>query len=157
MIGLLWKYGLGAALLAGVFALHLVDKNQGINDAVVLVRSEYIAAALAASEVTREREIELVSLTDKVTKDLHVQKKRTAAVVASTAGKLRGLQTALDSAIAASQDTPSPTRTDDPRGEIISQCGVAIATLDEYAQGLADRAIGLQSYIGDVCQARQSP
>jgi hypothetical protein len=150
MIGLLWKYGLGAALLAGVFALHLVDKNQGINDAVVLVRSEYIAAALAASEVARKREQELAVVNEKVRHELHIQKARSDAAAVVTAGRLRDLQAALGSAGSTDTVASASGGTDDPSATIIGECGRAITALDKYAQDLADQTSGLQNYIRGI-------
>jgi hypothetical protein len=155
MIGLLWKYGLCAALLAGLFALHLDDKRRGINAAVELVRAEYITVALAASETARSREQELVEINTKVQDDLQLQKSRSHAAAAVTDSRVRDLQAALVGATARAEsaDAAAAKRVDDPRSEIIGRCGQAIAELDKYAAGVADQARGLQQYIGRVCLA----
>ena len=56
----LWRYGLVAALLAAAGIWHLTDKSKAVDDAVELVRAEYITAALAASESARSREQQLI-------------------------------------------------------------------------------------------------
>ncbi len=55
----LWRYGLVAALLAAAGVWHLADKSRAVDDAIELVRAEYITAALAASESARSREKQL--------------------------------------------------------------------------------------------------
>jgi hypothetical protein len=55
----LWRYGLAVGLLAALGVWHLADKSKAVDDAVALVRAEYITAALAASESARSREKQL--------------------------------------------------------------------------------------------------
>ncbi|MDO9277118.1 MAG: hypothetical protein Q7U05_00965 [Polaromonas sp.] len=55
----LWRYGLVLGLLAGLGIWHLADKSRAVDDAVELVRAEYITAALVASESARSREKQL--------------------------------------------------------------------------------------------------
>jgi len=61
MIALLayWRVGLIAVLLAAAGVWHMADKAKAVDDAVALVRAEYITAALAASESARSREKQL--------------------------------------------------------------------------------------------------
>ena len=54
-----WRVGLVAALLTAAGVWHLADKSKAVDDAVELVRAEYITAALAASEQARSREKQL--------------------------------------------------------------------------------------------------
>ncbi len=55
----LWRYGLAIGLLAALGVWHLADKSKAVDNAVEIVRAEYIAAALAASESARSREKQL--------------------------------------------------------------------------------------------------
>ena len=150
LIGL-WRYGLVAALLAAAGVWHLADKSRAVDDAVEIVRSEYITAALAASESARSREQQLTAANQKVSHDLQVQKTRNAATAVANAGKLRDLQAALDSASAVGADTkPAGGDHGDPRSAIITECASTVVRLDEAVKKLASTARALQQYAAGV-------
>lgn len=54
-----WRVGLVAALLAAACVWHLTDKSKAVDDALEVLRAEYINQALAASESARAREKQL--------------------------------------------------------------------------------------------------
>ena len=112
-------------------------------------RAEITAAALVASEAARAKEQVLTTANAKVTNDYMVQKKLRAADSVAAAGKLRELQAAVGNPNGA--DTAALGGADDPRDAVIDQCASALVNLDQYAQGVASTAIGLQSYSRDVC------
>ena len=56
---LLWRYGLFAGFLLALGVWHLADKSKAVDNALELMRGEYIAAALVASESARQKEIAL--------------------------------------------------------------------------------------------------
>ena len=58
-MALLWRYGLFAGLLLALGVWHLADKSKAVDDALELMRGEYITAALVASESARQKEIAL--------------------------------------------------------------------------------------------------
>jgi hypothetical protein len=59
-MALLWRYGLFAGILLALGVWHLADKSKAVDDALELLRGEYIAAALVASESARQKEIALI-------------------------------------------------------------------------------------------------
>ena len=148
MIGLLglWRYGLVAAVLAAAGVWHLADKSKGIDDAIELVRAEYINEALAASETARSREHQLIAANTKVSHDFQTQKTRNAAAVVISAGKLRDLEAAIASADTGSSHTASPSGADAPFATIASECGRALAEMDGHATAMASTARALQQY-----------
>ena len=104
--------------------------------------------ALAASEAARTKEQTLIAKNQKVTHDYIAEKKRGAAAAVVSAGRLRDLQAALDSA--ASADTAPLGGSDDPRGRIAGECAAALGILDNYAQEVAAKATALQEYASQV-------
>ena len=112
-------------------------------------RAETTAAALVASEAARAKEQVLTTANAKVTNDYLTQKKLRAADAVAADGKLRELQAALSSP--SGTDTAPLGGADDPRDTIIDQCATVVLKLDEYAKGVALKAIGLQSYASQVC------
>jgi hypothetical protein len=58
-MALLWRYSLFAGFLLALGVWHLADKSKAVDDALELLRGEYIAAALVASESARQKEIAL--------------------------------------------------------------------------------------------------
>jgi hypothetical protein len=58
-MALLWRYGLFAGFLLALGVWHLADKSKAVDDALELMRGEYIVAALVASESARQKEIAL--------------------------------------------------------------------------------------------------
>ena len=149
----LWRYGIFAAVLTAASVWHLADKSRAVDDAVELVRAEYINAALAASESARAREKSLIAMNQKANFDLQAQKTRSAAAAVVSAGKLRDLETTLDRATTA--DPATTPGADDPSADIIRECSRALVAVDDFASKLAGQLTGLQRYVGEVCQAKQ--
>ena len=115
-------------------------------------RAETTAAALVASEKARAKEQVLTTANAKVTNDYLAQKKLRAADAVANTDKLRELQAALSSP--PGTDAAPLGGADDPRDRIIDQCASALNSLDEYAKGVALKAIGLQRYTAEVCLAK---
>jgi uncharacterized protein YbaP (TraB family) len=142
----LWRYGLLAALIAAAGVWHLADKSRAVDDAVEIVRAEYITAALAASESARSKEKALNLSIERVRNDFTAQKTRNVAAAAVSAGRLRDLQTALADASAASANPTAATGIDGPFAIVASECSRELVALDEYAEKLASTAKALQDY-----------
>lgn len=150
-----WRVGLVAALLASAGVWHLTDKSKAVDDALEVLRAEYINQALAASESARAREQSLIAINQKASLDLQAQKTRSAAAAVVSAGKLRDLDAALDRANSARSDPATITGADDPSADIIRECSRALVAVDDFASKLAWQLTGLQRYVGEVCQAKQ--
>lgn len=146
----LWRYGLLLTLIAAAGVWHLADKSKAVDDAIELVRAEYITAALAASESARSKERALNLSIESLNHDFQLQKTRNAAAARAHVGKLRDLQAALDSASAVSADPAGTSRVDGPFAAIAGECGRAIAQMDEHAATLAATARALQQYAASV-------
>jgi hypothetical protein len=141
-----WRVGLVGAVIVAAGVWHLADKSKGIDDAVELVRAEYINEALAVSEAARSREQQLITANQKVANDFQTQKTRNAAAVVVSTGKLRDLEAAIANAGSSSSYTASPSGADAPFAAIASECGRAFVALDEYATEMASTARALQQY-----------
>ena len=150
-----WRVGLVAALLAAAGVWHLTDKSKAVDDALEVLRAEYINQALAASESARAREKSLIAINQKASLDLQAQKTRSAAAAVVSAGKLRDLETTLDRATTA--DPATTPGVDDPSADIIRECSRALVAVDDFASKLAWQLTGLQRYVGEVCQADSLP
>lgn len=91
-MALLWRYGLFAGFLLALGVWHLADKSRAVDDAVELVRAEYITAALAASESARAKERAL-NLSVERAKDDALKREKILLADAdradATAGRLR--------------------------------------------------------------------
>lgn len=146
----LWRYGLLAALIAAAGVWHLADKANAVDDAVEIVRAEYITAALAASESARLKEKALNLSLESLRNDYAAHKTRNAAAVVISAGRLRDLQAALADSRAADPIPSAATGTADPTAQIVGECGRALIALDEHAQGLAATASALQRYVTEL-------
>ena len=146
----LWRYGLLAALLAAAGVWHLAEKSKAVDDAVELVRAEYITAAMAASESARSKERTLNLSIESLRHDFQLQKTRNAANAVASAGRLRDLQAALDGASAVSADTPSASGIVSPFAAIASECSRTLAQMDGYVAELASTARALQHYAASV-------
>ena len=142
----LWRYGLAAALLVSLGLWHMADKSKAVGDAVELIRAEYVAAALVASESARIKEQLLVKQNQKVANDFAIQKNRNAATAVVSAGRLRDLQAALDTASAASANSTTSARTDATLARITGECAVALAAMDATAREYFSVATALQQY-----------
>jgi hypothetical protein len=138
----LWRYGLAAALLVSLGLWHMADKSK----AVELIRAEYVAAALVASESARIKEQLLVKQNQKVANDFAIQKNRNASAAVVSAGQLRDLQAALDTASAASANSTTSARTDATLARITGECAVALAAMDATAREYFSVATALQQY-----------
>jgi hypothetical protein len=146
----LWRYGLFAGLLTAAVVWHLADKAKAVDDAVEIIRAEFIVAALAASEANRATEIALNLSIESLRHDYAAHKTRNVAAAAVSAGRLRDLQTALTDSRAADPVPSATTGTTDPTAEIVGECGRALIALDEHAQGLAATASALQRYVTEL-------
>lgn len=79
-------------------------------------------------------------------RDLQKQKARNADLSRALADRLRE----YESAARAAEDSGSTSGTPSPFASIAGECARAIATLDEFARGLATTAAGLQRYAAEV-------
>jgi hypothetical protein len=145
-----WRYGLVAALIAAAGVWHYSDKSRAVDDAVALVRGEYITAALAASESARSKEKALNLSVERLRNDFATQKTRNVAAAAVSAGRLRDLQTALADASAASANPTATARIDATLARITSECSIALGELDEAAKQYRSVAQALQQYAASV-------
>ena len=131
------------ALGAGAWKAYRMGANS--------VLTEWTAQKLADSEAARLREKALQITNERLDRDYQLKKSALAAVAVANAGKLRDLQ----AVIAASINTTTTSGADaDPRLDIIAECASAATALDGKAKELAGYAIGLQSYIREVCLAK---
>lgn len=112
------------------------------------VQAKYQAHALKLSELARKREQLLLTTVENQDRALQEQKARNAAISRAHAERLREYQAALDRA---AEDTRPTSGTAGPFARIASECGSALAALDQHARGLATTARALQNYATDVC------
>ena len=119
------------------------------------VRTEELAkttaAALVASESARLREQAAQKSNERVDRDYQTAKNRLAADKRITDGKLLDLQAAINKPDIVAAPLGGA---DDPRNTIIDSCAAALVGMDEYAKGVALKAIGLQRYTAEVCLAK---
>ena len=114
-------------------------------------RAEITAEALKASEARRATEKALTDTNAKITNDYNTQKKLRAADAIANAGKLRSLETAINSARSA--ETPANAgAAADPRLDIIRECAGVVVRLDDTVKSLAGTLNSLQGYVRDVCK-----
>lgn len=112
------------------------------------LRAEMTTQALKASQRARQREQELRATVEDQDRELQKQKARNAAISRAHAERLREYQAALDRATA----DPRPTGgAAGPFARIASECGSALAALDEHDRRLAQTARALQNYAAGVC------
>lgn len=111
------------------------------------VRAEWTAEKLAQSEAARQREKGMTIANAKIDKDLQNEKARIAADGKRLADGLRDFRTVLNAPI----DSAPLGGADDPRNAIIDSCAAALIGMDQYAKGVALKAIGLQRYASEVC------
>jgi hypothetical protein len=143
-----WRLGLAIGLVAALGVWHQHDKSQAVKQSVAVVRAEYVAAALKASEAARARESKLIAANRKVANDYQNQKTINAAAAVVTDGKLRDFEAA--SARVVSPDTGAASGIDDPYRAIANQCAVSLVVLDEYAASLRAKTIALQDYAASL-------
>lgn len=146
-----------ALALAGLLAFTHYKAFHGGKAAVQVLwdreRAETTAEALKASEARRATEKASTDTNAKITNDYNTQKKLRAADAVVSAGKLRSLETAINSARSA--ETPSAAgAAADPRLDIIAECASVASQLDDTVKSLAGTLTGLQSYTKDVCMIR---
>lgn len=135
-------------LLAAAWRIHTKADANGYARA----RTEFDSQALAESEARRATESALMQSIQEIDRAHQIEKKRLATVVATTAGQLRELQTALDRSSA--QDSATACRVNDAPRAIASECPSALAALDAHAAKLGSRLSALQVYVVDACQPR---
>ena len=136
----------GALIFSVVLGIYALDKSRQAKG-YEKARAEYTEAALKASEQARAKEQELVAKNQKVSNDYQIEKQRRIADSRINASRLQELTNAL----AANSDTSTEPGIDATYRAIIGECSQSIAALDEYAQGVAAKAVGLQSYVQAVC------
>lgn len=112
------------------------------------VRAELTTQALKASELARQREQELRATMENQDRELQKQKARNAAISRAHAERLREYQATLDRA---AENTCPAGGTAGPFARIASECGSALAALDQHARGLEATARALQDYATGVC------
>ena len=156
MIALLsWRVWAGVAIAIALAASHFKAYHAGGVSAraeLQLYQLEATQAAAKASEEARKKEANYRSTNERISRDLAKEKAARAADAAIVAGKLRDLESTLDSARASD---PGPgSDADDPPLAIARECARSLVILDEYASGLASQTRALQAYTRDVCLAK---
>ena len=145
------RFWIGLALVTALAFTHSFAYKSGR----AAVRTEELAkttaAALVASETARLREQAAQKSNERVDREYQISKNRLAADKRITDDSLRELQAAINK-----PDLPASASSgaDDPRDSIIDSCAAALVGMDEYAQGVALKAIGLQRYTAEVCLAK---
>lgn len=157
MIALLfnWRIWVAVSLAVALAASHWKAYKSG----GAACRQEATEAALKASqeafkvsEKYREKEKALNLSLERVRTDYAKEKAARAADAAIVAGKLRDLESTIDSARASD---PGPgSDADDPPLAVARECARSLVILDEYASGLASQTRALQAYTRDVCLAK---
>jgi hypothetical protein len=115
-------------------------------------KAKQVTAALQASEERRMKEKALNFTNEGIINAYTKEKARLVAAERVTADKLRSLQAAAGSD--SRPDSAPLGGADDPRPAIISQCGTALAILDNDFKNLASQTKGLQDYASGVCIAK---
>lgn len=156
MIALLsWRVWAGVAIAIALAASHWKAYHAGGASAraeLQLYQLEATQAAAKASEEARKKEKALNLSLERVRTDYAKEKAARAADAAIVAGKLRDLESTIDSARASD---PGPgSDADDPPLAVARQCARSLVLLDEYASGLASQTRALQAYTRDVCLAK---
>jgi len=156
MIALLsWRVWAGVAIAIALAASHWKAYHAGGVSAraeLQLYQLEATQAAAKASEEARKKEKALNLSLERVRTDYAKEKAARAADAAIVAGKLRDLESTIDSARASD---PGPgSDADDPPLAVARECARSLVILDEYASGLASQTRALQAYTRDVCLAK---
>ena len=146
-----WKLAaigmVAVALAGGAWKL----RHGGLVDGRAEVRAEWNSERLAASETARLREQAAQKANERIDHDYQTAKNRLAIDKRATDDSLRDLKAAIKPADSIASATSG---TDDPRDTIIDSCAAALVGMDEYAKGVALKAIGLQDYTRSVCLAK---
>lgn len=122
-------------------------------DADTLRRTQ---AAVKAEQDARSKEHALQQAKQKV-EERYVETKRKAdADAAHAKSELDRLRNALAARDRAARQDPAPASRVDVSGEreLLGECAQAVVGLGTTSQRLADKVIGLQSYVKDVCLAQ---
>lgn len=156
MIALLfnWRIWLAVSLAIFLAGTHWKAYHAGGVSARAELQAyqlEATQAAAAASEAARKKEGILNANNERIRRDLAKEKANRAADAAIAAGRLRDLESAIDSA--SSKDSATGPVVDDAPLAVARQCARQLILLDEYAQGLASQTRGLQAYAADVCRS----
>jgi hypothetical protein len=115
--------------------------------------SRRTAAALEAEQLARTTEQLLQSKVRKVANDYAAEKRRRAVADSAAADSLRRLESVLAAGDRAAGRDPAATARvdDDPRNDIIAECGAALRQLDAAHRALVGQTAALQGYAGSVC------
>lgn len=136
----LWRYGLVFGLLAALGVWHLADKSKAVDDAVEIVRAEYITAALAASESAREKE-KALNLSVERAKDDALKREKILLADAdradATAGRLRDDITRIRASLPGLTDA-AVRRYADAASVVFDQCVSEYRSLAAQADRLAN-------------------
>lgn len=136
----LWRYGLVFGLLAALGVWHLADKSRAVDDAVELVRAEYINQALAASESAREKE-KALNLSVERAKDDALKREKILLADAdradATAGRLRDDITRIRASLPGLTDA-AVRRYADAASVVFDQCVSEYRSLAAQADRLAN-------------------
>ena len=146
-----WKLAASGAIVVAIAGGAWKLRHGGLVDGRNQIRAEWNAEKLASSENARLREQAAQKSNERVDRDYQTQKALLTADKRLTDSKLRELQATLKPADNVASTTPG---TDDPRNAIIDSCAAALVGMDEYAKGVALKAIGLQRYTSEVCLAK---
>ena len=146
-----WKLAASGAIVVAIAGGAWKLRHGGLVDGRNEVRAEWQAEKLASSENARLREQAAQKSNERVDREYQTQKARILADGLANADKLRELQATLKPA---DNTASTPSGTDDPRNAIIDSCAAALVGMDEYAKGVALKAIGLQRYTTAVCLAK---
>lgn len=150
-----WRIWVAVSLAVALAASHWKAYKSGGASARADLQAyqlEATQAAAAASEAARKKEANYRSTNERISRDLAKEKAARAADAAIVAGKLRDLESTIDSARASD---PGPgSDADDPPLAVARQCARSLVILDEYASGLASQTRALQAYTRDVCLAK---
>lgn len=137
-----------AVILAGTHWKAYVSGKQAVH-------AEYQQRQLAAEQLARAREQELIA-ERKNLEDRYVRDKRNAAISAANArAELDRLRDQINAGrSSAPADSTAPIRVDGgtPEAGILGACATALVGVAEDADRLAAQVLGLQAYVSGVCQ-----
>jgi Tfp pilus assembly protein FimV len=134
-------YKTGRALVAGDWAAE---------------REQTALAVVEAEKAARAKEQELTQKANDVQTKLNAEKKRAAAAAGAAADELRLLEAALAASQAAS-DSIAPTGANGAStGGLFLESAKAYLGVAAEADQLANKVIGLQGYVANVCQSSPS-
>lgn len=144
-----WKIAAAGMILVALAGGAWKLRHGGLVAGRAEVQAEWTAEKLAMSETARLREQAAQKSNERIDREYQTAKTRLVADKRVTDDSLRELQAALKPGNAAS----ATSGTDDPRDTIIDSCAAALVGMDEYAKGVALKAVGLQGYAREVCMS----